>query len=59
MGSLSLEIGVKTDPVAYRFSYEWLFRLLAEDNRISIISFRFNIGSGLEVIKNEYIPEKV
>jgi len=31
LGSLSLEFGVKTDPVAYRFSYEWLFRLLAEE----------------------------
>lgn len=31
MGSLSLQLGVKTDPVAYRFSYQWLFRLLAEE----------------------------
>ena len=31
MGDLILELGVKTDPVEYRFSYEWLFRLLAEE----------------------------
>ena len=28
---LQLTLGVKTDPVEYRFSYEWLFRLLAEE----------------------------
>jgi len=31
LGDLILELGVKTDPVEYRFSYEWLFRLLAEE----------------------------
>ena len=31
MGDLTLKLGVKTDPAAYRFSYEWLFRLLAEE----------------------------
>ena len=31
MGDLTLELGVKTDPAEYRFSYEWLFRLLAEE----------------------------
>jgi len=28
---LTLQLGVKTDPVEYRFSYEWLFRLMAEE----------------------------
>jgi len=31
LGELTLQLGVKTDPVEYRFSYEWLFRLLAEE----------------------------
>ncbi len=31
MASLELQLGVKTDPVEYRYSYEWLFRLLAEE----------------------------
>ncbi len=31
MGELRLQLGVKTDPVEYRYSYEWLFRLLAEE----------------------------
>lgn len=29
---LSLKIGVKTDPVENRYSYEWLFRLLADED---------------------------
>lgn len=29
--SLSLQLGVKTDPVEYRYSYEWLFRVLADE----------------------------
>jgi ribulose-phosphate 3-epimerase len=28
---LTLQLGVKTDPTQYRFSYQWLFRLLAEE----------------------------
>ncbi|PWH20627.1 MAG: hypothetical protein DDG58_01770 [Ardenticatenia bacterium] len=28
---LTLQLGVKTDPVEYRFSYEWLFRVMAEE----------------------------
>jgi ribulose-phosphate 3-epimerase len=28
---LTLRLGVKTDPTQYRFSYQWLFRLLAEE----------------------------
>lgn len=31
MGKLALQLGVKTDPAQYRFSYQWLFRLLAEE----------------------------
>ncbi len=31
MGDLTLQLGVKTDPTQYRFSYEWLFRLLADE----------------------------
>lgn len=29
---LELRLGVKTDPIEYRYSHEWLFRLLAEEN---------------------------
>jgi ribulose-phosphate 3-epimerase len=29
--NLTLEIGVKTDPIEYRYSFNWLFRLLAEE----------------------------
>jgi len=32
MSNLNVYVGVKTDPVEYRFSYEWLFRLMAEEN---------------------------
>jgi ribulose-phosphate 3-epimerase len=28
---LQLAVGVKTDPIQYRYSYEWLFRLLSEE----------------------------
>ena len=28
---LALELGVKTDPVEYRYSYDWLFRLVASE----------------------------
>ena len=31
MDPLRLEIGLKTDPVEYRYSYDWLFRLLAQE----------------------------
>lgn len=31
MPPLDLQLGVKSDPVEYRFSYEWLFRLLEEE----------------------------
>lgn len=29
--SLQFRLGVKTDPIEYRYSHEWLFRLLAEE----------------------------
>jgi ribulose-phosphate 3-epimerase len=29
--NLTLHLGVKTDPIQYRYSYEWLFRLMAEE----------------------------
>lgn len=29
--ALTLHVGVKTDPIEYRYSYEWLFRLLSEE----------------------------
>lgn len=31
MPSLSLRVGAKTDPVEYRYSYPWLFRILASE----------------------------
>jgi ribulose-phosphate 3-epimerase len=31
MSDLTLRVGLKTDSVQYRYSYEWLFRLLAEE----------------------------
>ena len=31
MSNLTLHVGLKTDSVQYRYSYEWLFRLLAEE----------------------------
>ncbi len=31
MADLTLQLGVKTDPTQYRFSYPWLFRLLAQE----------------------------
>jgi len=31
LANLTLQLGVKTDPTQYRYSYEWLFRLLAEE----------------------------
>jgi len=32
MPNLILHLGVKTDPIEYRFSFEWLFRLMAEED---------------------------
>jgi ribulose-phosphate 3-epimerase len=31
MPGLSLQLGVKTEPIEYRYSYDWLFRLMAEE----------------------------
>ena len=28
---MKLQLGIKTDPIQYRYSYDWLFRLLAEE----------------------------
>ena len=30
-GPCQFELGIKTDPILYRYSYDWLFRLLAEE----------------------------
>lgn len=30
-GEFIIEVGIKTDPIEYRYSYPWLFRLLAEE----------------------------
>ena len=29
---LELQLGVKTDPIEYRYSYDWLFRLMADED---------------------------
>jgi len=29
--NLALDLGVKSDPIEYRYSFEWLFRLMAEE----------------------------
>jgi ribulose-phosphate 3-epimerase len=31
VGTLQLDVGVKTDPIEYRYSFDWLFRILAEE----------------------------
>jgi len=31
MAALTLELGVKTDPIEYRYSFEWLFGIMAEE----------------------------
>jgi ribulose-phosphate 3-epimerase len=31
MPELNFQVGIKADPIEYRYSYEWLFRLLAEE----------------------------
>lgn len=31
MSPLQVHVGIKTDPIQYRYSYGWLFRLLAEE----------------------------
>jgi len=39
--SVRLHVGLKTDPIQYRFSYDWLFRLLAEEgvHRVQLGTF--------------------
>lgn len=44
MSSLTLSLGVKTDPVEYRFSYEWLFRIMAEEG-----VFKIQLGTFFEL----------
>ncbi len=41
---LTLHLGVKTDPVEYRYSYDWLFRLMAEEG-----VFHAQLGSFFEM----------
>lgn len=38
---LTLRLGVKSDPILYRYSYDWLFRLMAEEgvDRLQLGSF--------------------
>ena len=31
-GNLNLHVGVKSDPIEYRYSWDWLFRILADEN---------------------------
>lgn len=51
LADLTLQLGVKTDPAQYRFSYQWLFRLLAEEG----VSF-VQLGTFFEVyqLPDEY-----
>lgn len=51
MVPLSLQLGVKTDPTQYRYSYPWLFRLLAEEGVRHV-----QLGTFFEIyqLPNEY-----
>jgi ribulose-phosphate 3-epimerase len=51
LADLTLQLGVKTDPVQYRYSYPWLFRLLAEEG-ISLVQ----LGTFFEIyqLPDEY-----
>jgi hypothetical protein len=31
-GGMKIELGIKSDPVEYRYSYEWLFRIMEQEN---------------------------
>ncbi len=42
--TLALHVGVKTDPVEYRYSYAWLFKLMAEEG-----VFHAQLGSFFEL----------
>jgi len=48
---LALHVGVKTDPLEYRFSYSWLFRLMAEEG-----IYHAQLGSFFELyqLPNDY-----
>ncbi len=41
---LTLELGVKADPIQYRYTYDWLFQLLAEEG-----VFHVQLGSFFEM----------
>jgi ribulose-phosphate 3-epimerase len=43
-GKLTLHLGLKTDPIQYRYSYEWLFRLMADEG-----VFHAQLGSFFEM----------
>ncbi len=32
VNGLQLELGIKSDPIEYRYSFPWLFKLLAEED---------------------------
>ena len=42
--SLTLEVGVKTDPIQYRYSFPWLFRIMKEEG-----IFHVQLGSFFEL----------
>ncbi len=52
--NLHLEVGLKTDPVEYRYSYPWLFRLAAEEGIRHL-----QLGSFFEIyqLPDEYFRE--
>ena len=29
---MKIQLGIKSDPVEYRYSYEWLFRIMEQEN---------------------------
>ncbi len=45
---LQIQLGVKSDPIEYRYSYEWLFRLMAEEG-VSLLQ----LGSFFELYQLE------
>ncbi len=54
MADVNLHLGIKTDPTQYRFSYQWLFRLLAEEG-----IRRVQLGTFFEIyqLPDEYFVE--
>lgn len=53
-GALKIELGVKSDPIEYRYSFEWLFRVMAEEGVRNL-----QAGSFFELyqLPNEYFLE--